>query len=50
LPAATKVTAKDPTTKLAHQCLNVLQLAEAHGSLSEACRRTGMDRTSFYEW
>lgn len=50
LPAPTKVTVKDPTTKLAHQRLSVLQLAEALGSVSEACRRMGMDRTSFYEW
>lgn len=50
LPAPTKLTAKDPTTKLAHQRLSVLQLAEALGSVSEACRRSGMDRTSFYEW
>ena len=50
LPAPTKMTAKDPTTKLAHQRLSVLQLAEALGSVSEACRRSGMDRTSFYEW
>lgn len=28
----------------------VLQLAEALGNVSEACRRAGMDRTSFYEW
>lgn len=45
-----KVTAKDPVQKLAHQRLTVLQLAEALGSVSEACRRAGMDRTSFYEW
>jgi transposase InsO family protein len=50
LPAATKLTAKDPAAKLAHQRLSVLQLAEALGSVSEACRRSGMDRTSFYEW
>ena len=37
-------------TKLAHQRLSVLQLAEVLGSVSEACRRSGMDRTSFYEW
>lgn len=30
--------------------LGVLQLAETLGSISEACRRSGMDRTSFYEW
>jgi len=28
----------------------VLQLAQALGSVSAACRRAGMDRTSFYEW
>lgn len=50
LPAPSKLTAKDPATKVAHQRLSVLQLAEALGSVSEACRRQGMDRTSFYEW
>jgi transposase InsO family protein len=45
-----RITAKDPATKLAHQRLSVLQLAEALGSVSAACRRAGMDRTSFYEW
>src|SRR6476659_2010016 len=50
LPAPTKLTTKDPATKVAHQRLSVLQLAEALGSVSEACRRQGMDRTSFYEW
>ena len=28
----------------------MLQLAEILGNVSEACRRSGMDRTSFYEW
>ncbi len=30
--------------------LRVLQQAEVLGSVSEACRRSKMDRTSFYEW
>lgn len=45
-----KITTKDPMLKIAHQRLSVLQLAEALGNVSEACRRSGMDRTSFYEW
>jgi transposase-like protein len=27
-----------------------LKMAKAIGNVSEACRRGGMDRTSFYEW
>jgi transposase InsO family protein len=46
----TKLTAKDPVVKLAHQRLSILQLAQALGNVSEACRRGGMDRTSFYEY
>ena len=49
-PAKGRVTAKDPATKLAHQRLTVLELAQALGNITEACRRHGMDRTSFYEW
>ena len=49
-PNQTKLTVKDPATKVAHHRLSVLELAEALGSVSEACRRSGMDRTSFYEW
>ncbi|MGA0615970.1 helix-turn-helix domain-containing protein [Paracoccus sp. KR1-242] len=30
--------------------LNVLQLAEKLGSISEACRQLGVDRRSFYTW
>ena len=45
-----KVTAKDPATKLAHRRLSVLELAQELGSVSRACRQAGMDRTSFYEW
>ncbi len=33
-----------------NQRLSVLELAETLGNISEACRRGGMDRTSFYEW
>ncbi len=45
-----KITRKDPAEKRARARLTVLQLAEALGSVSEACRISGMDRTSFYEW
>ena len=47
--AARKVTAKDPGEKLAHRRLTVLELAERLGNVSEACRRGGIDRTSFYD-
>ncbi|MFP6869404.1 MAG: helix-turn-helix domain-containing protein, partial [Nitrospinota bacterium] len=30
--------------------LSALQLAEALGNVSEACRRRGMSRTQFYEY
>jgi transposase InsO family protein len=36
--------------KLAHQRLSLLELAEALGSVSEACRRRGVSRTRFYEY
>lgn len=45
-----KLVAKDPVEKLAQKRLSILQLAEALGNVSEACRRRGMDRTSFYEY
>jgi transposase InsO family protein len=45
-----RVTEKGAAEKLARQRLSVLELAQALGSVSEACRRRGMDRTSFYEW
>jgi len=41
------------TDVIAEQALKrlmVLKLAEELGSVAEACRRTGMDRTSFYAW
>jgi hypothetical protein len=48
--AARKVTAKDPVERLAHRRLTVLELAERLGNVTEACRRGGIDRTSFYDW
>ncbi len=45
-----KVVTKDPAMKVAQHRLNVLELAEALGNVSTACKRMGMDRTSFYEW
>ena len=48
--AAKRVTAKDPNEKLAHRRMTVLELAERLGNVSEACRRGGIDRTSFYDW
>ena len=41
---------KDPLEKLALQRLRILELSDSLGNVSEACRRGGMDRTSFYEW
>ena len=48
--AARRVTAKDPAEKLAHRRMTVLELAERLGNVTEACRRGGIDRTSFYDW
>ena len=48
--AARKITAKDANQKLAHRRLSVLELAERLGNVAEACRRGGIDRTSFYDW
>jgi transposase InsO family protein len=36
--------------KVANQRLSLIKLAEALGNVSEACRRRGIDRTSFYEF
>lgn len=36
--------------KVAQQKLSVLQLAEALGNVSEACRQRGVSRTQFYEY
>jgi transposase InsO family protein len=41
---------KDPSEKIALQRLKVLELSEKLGSVTAACRQSGMDRTSFYEW
>ena len=41
---------RDPATKLAEHRLSVLDLARELGNVAEACRRRGLDRTSFYEW
>ncbi|MCX8013577.1 MAG: helix-turn-helix domain-containing protein, partial [Rectinema sp.] len=40
----------EASEKVAKQRLSVLELAERLGNVTEACRRRGMDRTSFYEW
>ena len=47
---ARRITTKGTNEKLAHRRLTVLELAERLGSVSEACRRGGIDRTSFYDW
>ena len=47
---AGKIIEKDAATKVARRRLSVLEMAETLGNISEACRRRGMDRTSFYEW
>jgi transposase InsO family protein len=48
--AARRLTVKDANEKLAHRRLTVLELAERLGNVTEACRRGGIDRTSFYDW
>src|SRR5688500_17255468 len=48
--AAGKLTAKATHEKLAHRRLTVLELAQRLGNVAEACRRGGIDRTSFYGW
>lgn len=45
-----EITSKDTALKLAHRRLTVLKLAESLGNVTEGCRRSGMDRTSFYAW
>ena len=40
----------DAQEKVARQRLSLLQLAEALGNVSEACRRRGISRTQFYEY
>lgn len=36
--------------KIIQQKLSVLELAEALGNISKACRQRGVSRTQFYEW
>src|SRR5262245_47797812 len=40
----------DEANNIARKRLSVLRLAERLGNAAEACRRTGVDRTSFYQW
>ncbi len=40
----------DEGDNIARKRLSVLRLAERLGNASEACRRAGVDRTSFYQW
>ena len=44
---AEKIVEKKAEVKVARQRLSVLEMAETLGNISEACRRGGMDRTSF---
>ena len=48
--AKIRMVTKDAAEKVARQRMSVLQMAQALGSVSAACRRSGMDRTSFYDW
>lgn len=41
---------RDAATKVAQSRLSVLKLARERGNVAEACRRRGLDRTSFNEW
>ena len=41
---------QNPQDKIARQRLSMLQLAEALGNISVACRQRGMTRTQFYEY
>ena len=41
---------KAAENKLAKQRLSALQLAEAFGNVTEACRRCGISRIQFYEY
>jgi hypothetical protein len=48
--AAARPQRRDTDTKLAQSRLSVLELARELGSVAEACRQRGIDRTSFYAW
>lgn len=45
-----RLTTMDSNEQVQRQRLAVLRLAEKLGNDSEACRRCGVDRTSFYQW
>ncbi len=47
---ARKSRPRNAAPKIAEQRLSVFELARELGNVAEACRRRGMDRTSFYEW
>lgn len=40
----------NPETKLVHQRLSVLELAESLGNVADACRQRNISRTQFYEY
>lgn len=40
----------DPEIKIVRQRMSVLELADALGNVSEACRQRGVSRTQFYEY
>lgn len=44
-----KTSEKDASIKLAGKRMNMIEMAEAPWNISKACRRGGMDRTSFHE-
>jgi transposase InsO family protein len=46
----TRVTTKNAAEKVARKRLSAIELAQTLGNVAEACRRSGVDRTSFYEW
>jgi transposase-like protein len=50
LSGALTTTPMDEGSDTARKRLSVLLLAERLGNAAEACRRTGVDRTSFYQW
>ncbi len=45
-----KETTNNQAIRLANQRLAVIELAEKLKNVREACRRSGMDRVSFYKW
>lgn len=41
---------EDKNYNVVSKRLSVIRLAERLGNISEACRRSGINRTSFYQW